>query len=75
VLVHDVDGFVSATRELVADPARRARLADGARARAEEFGRPAFARRLHALVDELVARPGGRPAGDASGPGRSGPAR
>jgi glycogen synthase len=56
VLVPDGDGFVSATAALVADPARRATLAAGARARAEEFGRPAFGRRLHALVDDLLAR-------------------
>lgn len=74
VLVHDLDGFVFATRSLVADPARRAALAAGARQRAEEFGRVAFGRRLHALVDDLVA---GRVAGPSAGadPGGTGSAR
>ena len=70
VLVHDLAGFVIATRALVADPARRATLAAAARTRAEEFGRPAFGRRLHALVDGLLA---GAPATDD--PGRAGVAR
>jgi glycosyltransferase involved in cell wall biosynthesis len=55
--------LVAATRDLVADPARRARLSEGARDAARPFLAPAFGDRLERLVDELLGtphRPGGR---------------
>ncbi len=45
-----LDQLAALTGELIDDPARRAALAAGARTRAEEFGRTAFADRLHDLV-------------------------
>ena len=69
VLVDDLAGFVAATEVLVADDARRFELSDGAHLRAVDFGRDAFALRLHALVDELV---GGSPAERRTGEGLGG---
>lgn len=57
--VRGVDELVARSLELVAAPERRVVLADAAATRAESFLRPAFARRLHQVVDELVA--GGTP--------------
>ena len=70
VLVDDVAGFVAATEVLVADDARRFELSDGAHLRAVDFGRDAFALRLHALVDELVS--GSPAAGRRTGEGLGG---
>jgi glycosyltransferase involved in cell wall biosynthesis len=49
---HDL---VARTRQLLADPARRAAMADLAVLRAERYLQPAFAERLRALVDQLTA--------------------
>ena len=46
LLFTDLDGLVAATRELIADPARREGLAASARARAEGYGLEAFGVRL-----------------------------
>jgi glycosyltransferase involved in cell wall biosynthesis len=51
VHVHDLDGFAAATRLLVADPERLARLADGARRRAVDFQQPAFRARVAELLE------------------------
>lgn len=65
----DLDGLVRHSRELIADPALLATLADAAQARAEHFLRPAFAARLRALVAETLAQPANDvPAGPAVAP-------
>jgi glycosyltransferase involved in cell wall biosynthesis len=48
-----VDGLVSHTRHLIADPEWRATLGAAARHRAESFGWDAFVPRVRAVVDEL----------------------
>jgi len=45
--------LVDRTVELIADPDRRAQMSAAAEHRAQEFGVPAFAGRLKALVDEI----------------------
>jgi hypothetical protein len=47
--------MVAATRALLADPARRDRMAATARHRAERYGRARFAERLDRLVAEVVS--------------------
>ena len=48
-----IDGLVSHTRDLIADPEWRATLGAAARRRAEAFGWDAFVRRVRAVVEEL----------------------
>lgn len=57
---HTLDELVSVTTDLVADPARRAELASGARRRAEHFAADRFAERLlgHLHVDAPGVREG-----------------
>jgi glycosyltransferase involved in cell wall biosynthesis len=54
VHVHDLDGFVTATRRLVADAAERDRLSVGARQRAGAFQPPAFRARVAELLAATV---------------------
>jgi glycosyltransferase involved in cell wall biosynthesis len=50
-----VEGLVAQTRELIADPAWRATVAEAARRRAEAFGWDAFTGRIRTTVEELGA--------------------
>ena len=52
----DLDGLVSATVDLVLDPALCRRLSDSAVVRAERYGFDQFARRLLALVETVADR-------------------
>jgi glycosyltransferase involved in cell wall biosynthesis len=52
----DLDGLVATTAGLLGDRARRERLAEAARRRAERYGVDAFARRLDDLVERVVGR-------------------
>jgi glycosyltransferase involved in cell wall biosynthesis len=54
LLFHDLDGLVERTRQLLEDPARRARLARSAVERAEGYGLDAFGERFCGLVAEVV---------------------
>jgi glycosyltransferase involved in cell wall biosynthesis len=56
LLFDDLDGLVSATAALVADPARLEQLSRGAIAASQRFGKEAFAARLHEIVDDLFRR-------------------
>jgi glycosyltransferase involved in cell wall biosynthesis len=51
----DLDGFVTRTRELAADPARLQALSASARQRAQQFSLPAFDARLEELLASLEA--------------------
>jgi glycosyltransferase involved in cell wall biosynthesis len=50
-----VEGLVSHTRALIADPAWRETMASAARRRAESFGWDAFVARVHAVVEAVAA--------------------
>jgi glycosyltransferase involved in cell wall biosynthesis len=55
---HSTDELVALTAELIADPDRRAGLADAARERARAFTSEVFARRLDEVVSAALARAG-----------------